>query len=198
MRRKILTLLLSSMLLFCLPACEEEALYGGLLTPEEVAQCELLYGEDMETFQKAQGISDKEIERVHDGGRWRLYWKREIEGQAFTQNCLASKGKDGGLYGVRYELRMKDGREKKVLSLTLDLYEDALEAYGEPTTPPDTPNRISESLDILKKNKLLDCNFEERWDVGDGSEFSILSMVDEKAAVIYLCYQSKDAPDGES
>lgn len=195
MKKRLLSLFLSLVPLLLLAGCEKERPFGGLLTSDEVIQCELLYGEDMETFQQAQGISDKEIEQVHGGDRWRLYWKRKIEGEAFTQNCLASKGEEGGLYGVRYELRLKDGQEKKALSITLALYEHAMEAYGKPTTDPGVPNRISESLDVLKKNQLLDCNFEETWDVGVDSEFTIFSMIDVEEAVIYLTYQSKDAPE---
>lgn len=192
MKRRLLSLFLSLIPLLLLAGCEKEPPFGGLLTSDEVIQCELLYGEDMEAFQQAQGISDKEIERVHGGDRWRLYWKRKIEGEAFTQNCLASKD---GLYGVRYELRLKNGQEEKALPITLALYEHAMEAYGKPTTDPGVPDRISESLDILKKGQLLDRNFEETWDVGVLSEFTILSMVDVEEAVIYLTYQSKGAPE---
>ncbi len=193
MLRRFVCVLLAAAL-FLLPGCQQEPEFGGLLANDEVIQYELLYGKSIEEFREARDIEAKDLESLHEGTRWRLHWKRKICGAAFSQIYLAAGQGERGLYGVRFELRMKDGAEAEALALTLALYENALAAYGEPTTPADAEGRIADNLETLKKGKLLDQNFQEKWDVGVNSEFEIQSMVDVENAVIFLRYQSKDAP----
>lgn len=125
-------------------AAESLSLDADLLTPEEAALLERLYGSDGETLTSALALSEEDAE-LSDGSVLTLTETRTIAGKEFYQVFNLSTSEPEGLYSLEFRTGLQEDTDD-VAGVVERIYEDAVAQYGEPTTY-EGISRISEWLE---------------------------------------------------
>ena len=175
MKKNLTRALLALFVVAVLAGCEAAGKpTEGLLSEEEIARYESVYLRGKDSILQDLGLKEDDISGK-DFGQWPLKEPRSISGFEAPAFLLVSEpettaelngAKYEGLYGVYYNIKAEKPAAVK------DIYEDALELYGEPDTYPGLQNRISENLDELDGDTLLK-SYEESWFLGERTTLTL-------------------------
>lgn len=195
MKHRVCIFILALTLLLCCAACGqgksvdpsgedggETASAAGVLTGEELAAYEALYGKSQEETLDALKLKKEDAAQL-DAISAVFAGAREIEGQMFLCALNFSESKDyQGFYGVDFRAAIPSDQEK-LLETVKAIYQDALTQYGAPST--------YEGLGEILSAQLEDGHLDgvEDWTVSEQSTFRMWvdDMGDE--VVIQLHYQ---------
>ena len=191
--KKLIFVLLAFCLLAGLAACGKPAA-SGLLSDEEIARYESCYLQEIN--QAIQKLGLKEVERDKSlRGALSIHTPRKAAGISFQQELLVSTGNVNGLYGVMLAVdSLEEGDAVKALS---ELYTQAVEKYGDPSTYPGLGNRLSEALESIEKNGLQGERYAETWAVGGMTDFTLEISPRERGAALTASYQVQTIVQGK-
>lgn len=201
MKKRFFILTLAIVLLFSCAACGQWTADGGnaaeegtpenlsssgLLTVEDVAALEALYGMDQDAVIETMSFSAEDVEQ-DDGLSLVPLERRTIAGQEFTQRYDFDASDPGGMYSVSYNAAL-DADPAEVAELIQTLYEDAVETYGEPNTYEGLANQISANLETIGAQGVKE-SYGEDWLVGEQTTVHLNAAPLDDTTLITLTYK---------
>lgn len=187
---KITACCLMGLILLASSGCREAHVSGGgLLTEEELASREELYGSGRDDVFQALGITEDEITESSSPGAWDLREPADMEGTAFTSSLLFDVSNET-LYGFRY--MYQSGSSEGTAELMDTLLSKATELYGAPDTYPGLSNRLSsEDFQTALSSGTMGEWYEE-WEAGSESMFTLsVHIIDAQTSTLILDYSLK-------
>ncbi|MCD8382841.1 MAG: hypothetical protein LUC30_08005, partial [Clostridiales bacterium] len=166
----------------------------GLLSADEIAGLEALYGQNPSGLLESLGLT--EADAASNDTSVTLTDPRIIGDRAFTVRYDFYTDDPGGMVEVMYSLGLSDDAENTV-ALVRTIYEAAVSAYGEPSAYEGQEGRISQSLEEIEASGISGI-YQEDWAVGEQTRLNMTVMLyednnmDNNMVVISLTYQLEE------
>ena len=193
--RKRIELVLLPLLLLLLAVtfsgCQAESNQEDLLLKEEqLSTIESIYNQDRPKVLEALHIEESDISQGTLPGGWDLSEPVSFEGTEFSEILLFDVSAET-FYGVRFICYFENAEE--LSGLAEDILEKANTIYGEPSTYPGLPNRLT-SEDFSKElsesmNQGTLGDWREEWSLGEKTRCTLsASVVENNVAFLSLEY----------
>ena len=173
-------------------ACQQTAA-GGLPDHKTIEAYEAQYGNAAADVTAALKLSESDYttDGAHSPGNLVLTAKKELAGEAFTEELLFMRADPQTFYGVDYILGELDPGQLAAVAQTL--LADAKAAYGEMSTYPGLDGRLSAEGIMEKIKSGASGSWTETWNVGKNTVLTLRAAVSEGVGSIGLHYQIETA-----
>lgn len=181
MKKRVISLMLVFVLLLSLPGCGKIKLStAGLLSKEEIAQVEPLFGQNPETVREAMGLG--ELERYEEwmwlvNPNYPLPEFREIEGVEFEQRLVfADYTPEESFICLKMYAAIDHTDSEQAITLAKEICRRVQELYGEPVNI--TGSHVPTLHENLEKGDdfdslVLNRGFHEYWRTGGHSGLEV-------------------------
>lgn len=188
MKRRVYLFALALALL--LTACAQQEKKSGIPTLEEVAEMESLYGLTRDELLEKLHLGEEDL--LEEENNWIVYpTERTIAGQPVTERAffdMTTPEHMGAWFFILLAV-LENGQEDALL----EVYDEAVDIYGEPNQVPTPSNRedLLDYLERLKAGKLgeEDAAFSVSWLVGEQTKLGLSFVATEEGLGINFSYR---------